>query len=309
MERAIKIIWYYCLGRPLKFVFSLIRPVCTPSEKSVVWLRFIGKFSVADGVRKRFYLYNNGYYLESGIFWLGLENFSWENMSRRIWRKLCQEAETIFDIGSNTGIYSILAKQSNPGSTVYAFEPQPNIYRVLKKNNRINGFDIHTENLALSDQAGKLPFFNSGTDAFTLGNSTSGSLNKQWRPEKQNSIMVSVTTLEDFIGENNISKIDLIKIDVETQEYEVLHGYGQLLAIHRPVILLEIQEREIGEKIKFVFDALDYLYFTIDEQRGLTAVKSLGLKEEDRNYLLCPSSEAGRIQEFLTDGIRKQIMG
>ena len=37
--------------------------------------------------------------------------------------------------------------------------------------------------------------------------------------------VMETTTLDDFIKENNIDKIDYLKIDVEGAEYRVLEGF------------------------------------------------------------------------------------
>ncbi|MEK6616988.1 MAG: FkbM family methyltransferase, partial [Bacteroidota bacterium] len=204
-------------------------------------------------------------------------------MTRYLWTELCKSSTTIFDIGSNSGIFAVLAKAYNPNSTVVAFEPQPNIFYVLKKNNEVNGFDIRCENIALSNQEGNMPFYNSGEAAFTTENTTSGSLNKEWRTERQNPITVTVKELKNYIEEKKIKRIDLIKIDVETYEYEVLSGYGKSLCLHKPIIILEIQDRTIGKNIESLFDTASYSFFNIDEDKGLIKVKDLGMSKKNHN--------------------------
>jgi FkbM family methyltransferase len=262
-------------------------------------LRFIGKFYVNTADGRKFKLFNNAFHLENHIFWLGLDQYPWERMTRRIWVKLSQLSDTIFDIGANSGIYAVLAKVYNERSLVVAFEPQPNVFKILEKNNHINGFNIHCEQLALSDREGRLPFYNYGANTFTTENTTAGSLNKEWVKRDQRSIMVGVMKLESYIEENTIPGIDLMKIDVETLEYEVLNGYRKYLCKHRPVIILEIQNRAIGRRIKSLFDNDQYIYFNIDEQAGLSRVSHLGESSTNLNYLLCPRSKEEHIVEFL----------
>lgn len=60
------------------------------------------------------------------------------------------------DIGSNQGFYSLIASLNNAAKQIYAFEPVPEIYEVLKENinlnrpNKINAF-----NLAISEKSGQ----------------------------------------------------------------------------------------------------------------------------------------------------------
>ena len=279
--------------------FPLLKVFYTPGLPISRLLRFRGKFRVRtkDGIS--FFLFNNPFHLETYIFWLGFERFEWEKTTRNVWAELCRSAENIFDIGANTGIFSVMARAYNPNAKVHAFEPQPNIFSVLDKNNKINRFNIRCENLALSDKAGTLPFYNSGSAAFTSENTTAGSLNKSWRPENQQSITVTVDRLDHYIKEKKIAKIDLMKIDVETLEYEVLKGYGDLLMQHQPIIVLEIQHPEIGKNIATLCPASSYAYFNIDENKGLAKVTSLGQSESNHNYILCPISKSGLLAKHL----------
>ncbi len=295
-KRVLKYPLYRFFGKPL---FSLLKYFYHPPEAMRRRLRFIGKFRVMTGDGKAFWLFNNAFHLENHIFWLGIDGYPWERMTRRIWVKLCQSASNIFDIGANSGIYAVLAKVYQPAARVTAFEPQPNVFRVLKKNNEINGFDICCEPLALSSVEGRLPFYNYGQGTFATENTTAGSLNREWRLRDQQSIMVEVIRLEHYIEENNIPGIDLMKIDVETLEYDVLKGYGKYLGIHKPILILEIQNRDIGGRIGSLFEPETYSFYNIDEQAGLREVMKLGGSAENLNYLLCPCSKLSHIQEFL----------
>ena len=296
MKRIVKYLIYRSIAKP---IYSLLRGFYLPSEKMRRRLRFIGKFRVNSRDGKKFYLYNNAFHLENHIYWLGIDAYPWERMTRRIWIKLCRESSSIFDIGANSGIYAILAKVYNAEAEVHAFEPQPNVYRVLEKNNELNEFDIHCVQLALSNQAGRQPFYNYGPGTFTTENTTGGSLNREWIRKDRQSILVDVKRLENYIEENSIAGINLIKIDVETLEYEVLLGYGRYLEQHEPVIILEIQDREIGINVESLLNSGRYAYFNIYEQSGLFRVSELGNSGNNLNYLLCPHSKLDKVKEFI----------
>jgi FkbM family methyltransferase len=296
VKKALKYILYRIIGKPF---YLVLKTFWHPSENMRRRLRFIGEFRVTTSDGKKFWLFNNAFHLENHIFWLGIDNYPWEQTTRQIWIKLCNSSETILDIGANSGIYSVLARVYNPDSNVIAFEPQPNVFKVLRKNNEINGFDIRCEQLALSNAAGKLPFYNYGPDTFSTENTTAGSLNKNWVTREQSSIIVEVVKLESYIDERNLARIDLMKIDVETLEYEVLTGYGSYLQSHQPVIILEIQNREIGNKIESLFESGRYTFYNIDEQLGLQETQVLGLESENLNYLLCPKAKTEQIKEFI----------
>ena len=117
----------------MRYIYCILRNVVTANKKMIRNYKFKGTIKVKTDDNKKFYLYNNAFMLESRIFWLGLENISWENMTRKIWINLSKKSKTIFDIGANTGFFSITSKVYNNDCDIYAFEPQPNIFYILKK--------------------------------------------------------------------------------------------------------------------------------------------------------------------------------
>ncbi len=290
------IIYRFPLNQP---VFYVLRKIFIPSESLRNHLRFIGKFKVKTADGKQFYLHNNAFKLESDFFWLGFEKVDWEPRTRKIWEELCKSSSTILDIGANTGIFSVLAKVYNPKAKVFSFEPQPNIFSVLKKSVEVNNFDTQCENIALSNQNGQMKFYNYGPLAFE-GNTTAGSLNMNFRPDDQKSIVVEVRQLSDYITEKKIAQIDLIKIDVETHEYEVLLGYGPSLLQHEPVFIIELQNETIGKNIETLVTPDRYLYYSIDEKKGLVQIQKLGIEKDNHNYLLCPKSKLKKIENILS---------
>jgi len=279
--------------------FKIIKKTLIPSERIIKKLKFRGEFEVVTKDNKKFYLYNNSFYLENSIFWLGIDKFKWENVTRQIWAQLSQHSEVIFDIGANTGIFSVLSKVYNKNSKVYSFEPQPNIFKILKRNNQINKFDIKCENIALSNYSGKSLFYNYGKNTFDSKNTTAGSLNQDWRKDNQFSIKVFVSTLNDYITEYDIKNIHLMKIDVETLEFEVLLGFNKFLHQFKPIIILEIQNSLIGNNITTLFNKLTYCYFNINEHLGLVEVNSLTpFSNENRNFLLCPKQKLNVVKNI-----------
>ena len=61
------------------------------------------------------------------------------------------EGDVIFDVGANIGLFSLYVKQKCPQCTIYAFEPLPSIYPILKQN--LQGFadTVKTYQYGLSD--------------------------------------------------------------------------------------------------------------------------------------------------------------
>jgi hypothetical protein len=102
---------------------------------------------------------------------------------------------------------------------------------------------------------------------------------------------IETISLQDFIAENKINHIDLIKIDVETHEPEVLEGLGPYLKMFQPSLLIEILNDEVGKRVQNLVENLDYLYFNIDENKGIRQVEHIN-HSDYYNYLLCNKNVA-----------------
>lgn len=99
--------------------------------------------------------------------------------------------------------------------------------------------------------------------------------------------------MNDFIEKNNITKIYLIKIDVETFKPQVLEGYSKYFALHNPKLLIEVLYNDIGEKIQTFLEksGVEYDYFYIDEEKGLIKQdKIVRCSDKYFNYFLMPKT-------------------
>jgi len=218
-----------------------------------------------------FLIYNKSC-IENDIYWNGFL-CSWEKNSLKLWIEMCRNANgTIFDIGANSGIYSLVAA-SLPGSApVYAFEPNPLFFEWLSKNISINGrfFNIMGCRLAV----GESDEFAAIQDYSQLGSS----------------IEVDIISLDSFVEQHSIESIDLVKVDIEGMEPQFFKGGIKAITRFRPKMLVEVLTDEIGRKIEDQLRHISYRYFHIDESNGLVQeVTSLCGDVSGRNYLLKPS--------------------
>ncbi|MGA7161090.1 MAG: FkbM family methyltransferase [Bacteroidota bacterium] len=264
-----------------KEAFIVLQNFYHPPRTLYQRLNFNGPFRVKFGERQ-FILQNyegHEHVIENEIFWNGLTG-GWEKASLALWIELCSSSDTIFDVGANTGIYSLIAKAVRPSSTVYAFEPMPQIYKQMQTNVYLNNYDIHGCNVAVSNRDGLQKIFNG-----TAGHTYTASLNRGF---DQNSVESEVRTikLSSFIREEHISAVDAMKIDVETYEVEVLQGMEEFLEIMKPAMLIEILTSELGGRVEKLLDGKGYEYYSIDEVNGPAKVDNLrgGLS---RNFLIC----------------------
>ena len=222
--------------------------------------------------------------IENEVFWNGLAG-NWEKHSLSLWMKLCASAETIVDIGANTGIYSLVAKAIRPTAQVYAFEPVERIFAQLRHNMALNNFDVVCLNAAVSDIDGTRMLFD-GPGAHTY----TASMDPSFIPNAVGTKVIT-TTLSTFLRERRLESIDLMKIDVEKHEYEVLAGAAGLFGSKLPSMLIEILTDELGGKIEQLLAGSGYVYNAIDETRGpfrCSMLRGTGA----HNYLLCSAEKA-----------------
>jgi FkbM family methyltransferase len=140
--------------------------------------------------------------------------------------------KTVLDIGANIGNHSIFF--ANKFKNVYAFEPNPVTYEVLKINCTFAAEqkNITTVNVGLSDKEGSLPFY---INRSNIGGSQIIDVNHK---SSKDTIQINVKTLDQLIELKDAS-VALVKIDVEGHELNVLKGAKDTISRNMPAILFE----------------------------------------------------------------------
>lgn len=282
IRRSAKRVWRATYSRvPLKRHFlPLLRPLPLP-RRVQRYLRFEGVVTIKIDEEHSFRI-NMGGPIEWKLFWRGFGR-DWEATSIRLWTRLAASAGTIVDVGSNVGIYSLVARTINPAARIVAFEPLDRFYERLKANIAVNGFTIDAEEVALSDHEGEALLYDSARDYFQAA-----SLEGPGGPVTSHiARSVPLRRLDMYCREHAIDSVDLLKIDIEGHEPQALAGMGDLLASTKPTILIEVLSDEAGSRISSVLSGLGYETYRIREGRGLEPTKFRPKEKEDRNYLVC----------------------
>ncbi len=232
-----------------------------------------------------------GFQVENEIFWNGIFD-GWEKVSLQLWSELCQRSQTIMDIGSNTGVYALLAKTIQPDANIFAFEPVERVFKKLLYNNEINDYDITCEQTAVSNYDGAAIIYDKDT-----AHTYSVTVNKDLSINQDDSIPVKINTirLDTYIEQKKISKIDLLKIDVEAHEVEVLKGFRRYIKEFEPTFIIEVLSDEVAEGIQNLIADINYVYFTIDEKSGIKRVSQLS-KSDYYNFLICKPEMADSLE-------------
>ena len=177
----------------------------------------------------------------------------WESNSREIFSILSLSSNTVFDIGSYTGIYALIAAKSNKKLKVSAFEPNPNLFSALEKNLKLNRIrNVKSEQMALDNQPGEAYLY-LNHDIHT----SIGSLIQSSTAGKK--VLVRKTTLDIYCENHSVNSIDLIKIDVEGYEANVLQGGSSIIKKSSPIILMESLTQVTLEKQFELLSELGYL--------------------------------------------------
>ena len=171
----------------------------------------------------------------------------------------CAKDKTALDIGANIGNHSIFL--GNYFKNVYAFEPNPVTYEVLKINCAFAAEykNIMPVNNGLSDREGILPFY---INRSNIGGSHIIDVKHE---AIKDAIQINVKTL-DQLNDLKDARVALIKIDVEGHELNVLKGAKDIISKNMPAILFEQSAPEIingsSSVIKYLED-LGYEFFII----------------------------------------------
>jgi FkbM family methyltransferase len=245
-------------------------------------LHFEGPFTVDIDGKHHFAMQSYHDALENELFWGGFGG-TWEQMSLKVWAKLCRASEhSIIDIGANTGIYSLTAAALAPSAQIVAFEPVARIAERLAFNASLNGFPITVVCNGVSDHTGRKAIFDT-----VDGPNYSASLEEPLA--NTTSYMIDVTTIDDFLNKSDVRRpVDTVKIDVEKHEAAALRGMCQTIRADRPTILIEILNQQIGAEISELVRDNHYRLFHIDELAGLVETERLGcIGGRNWNHLLC----------------------
>ena len=150
-------------------------------------------------------------------------------------KSILKEGSTFIDIGANIGSYSLVAsKLVGDNGKVFAFEPVDKIFTSLKKT--ISNNSIYNIDLIKKIVTNKVSEFN----IYISDDSNSGRSTILENEEMEKFEVVESITLDKFIEEVNIDRIDFIKIDVEGAELSVLEGMKNVLTKFRPILFIEI---------------------------------------------------------------------
>lgn len=157
----------------------------------------------------------------------------------------------VFDVGANVGAYSKELIRINKDVKIHAFEPHPITFQKLAGTfHQVHNVSVYKN--AMGSEAGRLKLY----DYDAKDGSSHASLFQAVIEDMHHSTSIAhevrVITLDSYIEENGVSKVDLLKIDTEGNELNVLKGgaesisAGKIKAIH-----FEFNEMNVISRVFF----------------------------------------------------------
>jgi FkbM family methyltransferase len=189
-----------------------------------------------------------------------------------------RDGDCVFDVGGNIGLFTVFVALHWPGAHIWTFEPAPPLFQILSANAAPYGDRIRRFNCGLSSQPGEaeLTFYphTSGMSSFypneqeerealrTLIHNEMARGKEgvedllQYEDEllaerfRRETLTCRLRTLSEVIREEGVTRIDLLKIDVEKSEIDVLAGLDEDDWPKLQQAVLEVHD--LGDRLKEV---------------------------------------------------------
>ncbi len=184
-----------------------------------------------------------------------LESGVWDPAATQCLTTVLKTGDTFLDIGANAGYFTLLAaKCVGPTGKVLAIEPNPSMAKQIRRFADRSGLtNVEIEEVACSSslKAGKL--------YLGLASNTGGSSLSEQNVRSNDYVDVSCIQADALMHKHSLSRINLVKIDVEGAEHDVVRGMNEILRDLRPKIVIELIDDLLRSFSTTVDSVLDYL--------------------------------------------------
>jgi FkbM family methyltransferase len=208
------------------------------------------------------------------------------NRDCRILKGLVKPGQVILDAGANVGYFSLLcAKWLRGRGTVHSFEPFPETGQRFERNLELNPAIrqlVHIHRVALSDSTGTM-----GMTVPDEGNKGCNFLSSS------GTVRVDATTLDSFCKEERLTRVDLVKVDVEGSELALVRGAEQSIRRFRPILMIEVNPSALarfGQTAAGLIEAICRLRYRLHYagRFGLRLLQRLPTIGEEPNIFAFP---------------------
>jgi len=166
------------------------------------------------------------------VGWTTFERGVWEPEQTEMILSMLRPGATVLNVGANTGYYALLAAEKvGRQGHVYAFEIQPAILAILRRNVALNGFD---------DVVTVIPSGCFSAPGEAMIESDGDPVQARIALQTGDGIRVPLTTIDLFVAGAELRCVDIILIDTEGADFEVLKGSEHLLERDHPTVIAEV---------------------------------------------------------------------
>jgi FkbM family methyltransferase len=151
---------------------------------------------------------------------------------------------SVIDVGANAGFFSVLLFSKIKDARVLAYEPLPSNVELFRKTMNENEAlkNIRLSQVAITGSSkDSIDLFTEATEGNTVVSSVFATFNKL----NQKKISVPAQSLTSIIEQNNLEKIDLLKLDCEGSEYDIIYNTDP--AVLKRVNMMVIEVHQIDE--------------------------------------------------------------
>lgn len=208
---------------------------------------------------------------------MGMLGGGYERGTGSLLRSIVSPGMTVVDIGAHIGYFTrLLSKAVGPKGRVFAFEPEPENFSLLRENTK-HSANVHCISAAVSEGSGTavLHVVPGSTGCHSLVGVSGTPLE------------VSSVSLDEFIVRENMHEVGVIKMDIEGAEPLALKGMSKLISRGSVVLVMEFNP----EALRRGGVAPETFLASLEEQ-GLT-VSAIGPRG------LVPLSSAGQWMDAL----------
>lgn len=176
------------------------------------------------------------------------------------YQRITRPGAMVIDIGAHTGDTTVpMALAAGKKGLVLALEPNPYVFKILKKNAELNPDLTHIDPIcaAATAEAGTFTF-NYSDASFCNGGFLSEIENQ--RHNHNYTLDVQGIELEKLLLDkyaDRLPDLSLIKVDAEGYDKEILKTIPTILRDYRPNLMVECYKRLNREEREELFDVID----------------------------------------------------
>jgi FkbM family methyltransferase len=147
----------------------------------------------------------------------------------------------IIDVGANAGFFNILIHSKIPEARIFSYEPMPANIELFKKsiadNALLQKIALHQKAVTGSEK-GSIDLFTADTE----DNTVVSSVYPSFHGLNNKKISVAAESLTSIITNNDLSTVDLLKLDCEGSEYDILYNTNALALAKVRMMVIEVHQ-------------------------------------------------------------------